>query len=92
MDESDKDHQDGAPDIEIRLVKDDTLWLLMVECKRPDGKGVHRTKQKKYRDKYIGCKNVVYILVKSVDEMSLEVERLTGFDAKQQEILKKFDF
>lgn len=78
-DETDKYHVDGSPDIEIRFVKDGTLWLLQVECKRPDGKGVHRKKQKVYRDKYDQCYNVVYILVESVEKMTYTLEKLSGF-------------
>lgn len=78
-DETDKDHQVGDADLEIRFIKDCTLWLLLIECKRDDGKGVHRTKQKEYRDKYELCHNVVYALVESVKEMDKIVEEFTGF-------------
>lgn len=83
MDESDKDHQDGAPDIEIRYLNKGFLYLLMVECKRPDGKGVHRPKQKEYRDKYKDAVNVTYVIVESCGQMERIVEQHTNFYAKR---------
>lgn len=78
LDAVDTDHKVGSPDIEIQYIKDDLLYLLLVECKRPDGKGVHRGSQKRYRDRYIGVRNVVYVLVEDVCEMAAIIEHLTG--------------
>lgn len=90
VDERDIDHKVGAPDIEIRFIKEATLWLLLVECKRPDGRGVHSIKQKEYRDKYEICHNVVYILVEDVSELRKMVEGLTGFYKRKLESIELF--
>lgn len=92
LDAMDYDHKDGSPDIEIRLIKDEYVWLLMVECKAPDGTGTQRPSQIKYENKYKAVKNVVYILVESVKEMEAKVEELTKHWAGVQEKLKLFEF
>lgn len=73
----DYDHKIGAPDIEVRFIKNATLWLLMVECKYKGGK--QRPSQIKYQKKYELCHNVVYILVEDASEMTRTIEGLTGF-------------
>lgn len=78
LDALDYTHISGSPDIEIRFIKEGTLWIIMIECKKPGG-GHHRDSQKSYRDKYELAHNVVYSLVESKEEMLKLVEELTQF-------------
>lgn len=87
-DEKDWYHNAGSPDLELRFIKDATLWILQIECKRPGG-GHHRDKQKEYRDKYELAHNVAYYLVESKEEMLKIVESHTCF---YKEKLNKIDF
>jgi len=87
MDESDRDHKVGAPDIEVWLEKNDLVWILMVECKKPDG-GTLRTKQKEYRDRFNKYKNVTYIVVKSVKEMNSVINQISDFYDEQDKELE----
>lgn len=79
MDESDKGHVWGDADIRIELVKDCTLWLILCECKRDDGKGRLRDTQKNFKKRYDDCHNVVYLVVENRLELSKFIEKLTGF-------------
>lgn len=78
LDAFDYQHIDGSPDIEVRIIKDNIVWLLMFEAKKPGG-GVHLDSQKEYRDKYQSAHNVVYALVESVKEMEAIIEKYTEF-------------
>lgn len=78
LDAFDKDHKPGSPDIQIYLLKDELLWILMCECKKPIG-GILSPAQIKYRDSYLCCKNVIYEVVTSVKQLDRLVEELTGF-------------
>lgn len=79
LDALDYDHKKGAPDIEIRFVKDGILWLILCECKRPDGGGIQLQSQINYENKYMGIKNVIYVIVWSAKEMEKVVEHHTQF-------------
>lgn len=87
LSELDVDHEPGEPDIELRFIKDATLWIIQVECKKPGG-GHHRDTQKAYRDKYELAHNVVYVLIESVEEFEKLVEEHTQFFTDR---LKKID-
>lgn len=78
LDAFDYGHIVGSPDIEIQFVKDNTLWLILAECKKPKG-GVLSKKQIEYKNRYNGLKNVVYMVIKSKEELSELVEKLTWF-------------
>jgi hypothetical protein len=89
VDAFDYDHKRGAPDIEIRYVLDNTLHLLMCECKRKDGKGRQLQSQIEYQAKYKLCANVDYILVESDKQLYNKIIDLTGlYEQQKKEILE----
>jgi hypothetical protein len=88
LDAMDYMHIKGSPDLELRFVKDGTLHLLFIECKRKDGKGVQLESQKAYQKKYELCHNVLYELVESDKEMKRIVEKCTGF---YEDIINKIE-
>ena len=84
LDAQDYQHIKGAPDIEIRYVLDDMLYILMCECKRQDGKGRQLQSQIEYQAKYKSCANVYYILVESDKQLYEKIVHLTGWYEKQK--------
>ena len=78
LDAQDKDHQDGSPDIEIFMEKDGYLFVLMVECKKPDG-GKQRKTQVEYQNRYSHLKNVVYVIVRSKEELAKEIDKINPY-------------
>lgn len=74
-------HIPGSPDLELHIPREGMIWILLAECKKPEG-GVHSTKQKEYRDKYLPFKNVVYKLIKSRSDLENAVEEITGYYQK----------
>lgn len=77
LDVKDYHHIDGSPDIEIWLVKNNTLYLLLAECKKPIG-GIQNKNQIKYEKMFIGLVNVVYVLIKSKEQLYQEIEKIIG--------------
>ena len=92
IDAFDYDHKRGAPDIEIRYVLDDMLYILMCECKRQDGKGRQLQSQIKYQAKYKSCANVDYILVESEKQLYDKIVDLTGWMELEEKRLKNIEF
>lgn len=78
LDALDKDHKPGSPDIEIFIPKENILWILMAECKKPDG-GVHLKSQKLYQYRYKDLLNVVYAIIRSPNELSIEIDRINPY-------------
>ncbi len=88
LDAQDYQHIKGSPDIEIRYVLDDMLYILMCECKRQDGKGRQLQSQIEYQAKYKSCANVDYILVESDKQLYEKIVDLTGwYEQQKKEIL-----
>ena len=71
LDALDYYHEPGDPDLEIWFIKDNTLWILMAECKAPKGK--LRPSQVEYRDKYKYFKNVIYLEIRDVEELKKSI-------------------
>jgi len=91
IDAFDYDHKRGAPDIEIRYVLDDMLYILMCECKRQDGKGRQLQSQIEYQAKYKSCANVDYILVESDKQLYEKIVHLTGWYEKQKKEINSLE-
>lgn len=92
VDAFDYDHKRGAPDIEIRYVLDDMLYILMAECKRQDGKGRQLQSQIEYQAKYKSCANVDYILVESDKQLYEKIVDLTGWHEQQKKEILDIEF
>lgn len=86
LDVFDKTHIDGSPDIEIFLPKDNIVWILMAECKKPVG-GTLRQTQKDYRDKYSKFSNIVYTTITSVKELKDLVFKLSDCGYSDEDVL-----
>lgn len=65
LDALDSYHISGSPDIEIKVSKDNMVWIIQCECKKPEG-GVLGESQIKYRDKYKVFKNIIYAEITDV--------------------------
>lgn len=91
VDAFDYDHKRGAPDIEIRYVLDNTLHLLMCECKRQDGKGRQLQSQIEYQAKYKSCANVDYILVENDKQLYEKIVDLTGWYEQQKKEINSLE-
>lgn len=87
LDTFDHSHIDGSPDIEIWFAKDNMLWILMAECKKPVG-GVWSSKQKDYKKRHEGLINVIYELIISKTQLFDLIEKLTGYFEKKIEEIK----
>lgn len=85
-------HKIGDADIRIELMKDCTLWLILCECKRDDGKGRQETNQKKVQKKYELCHNVVYMLVEDVQELEDMIMKLTGYQISEKKRLNDIEY
>lgn len=92
LDAQDYQHISGSPDIEIRYVLEDTLHILMAECKREDGKGRQLQSQIAYQKKYKSCANVDYILVESSKQLYDKIFDLTGWMELEEKRLKNIEF
>lgn len=68
LDALDSYHISGSPDIEIWVPRESMVWILMCECKKPDG-GILSPNQKDYRSKYSIFKNVIYIEITDVFQL-----------------------
>lgn len=80
LDALDRFHINGSPDIEIWIPKDKTIWILMAECKRPDG-GSLSPAQVSYRNKYKDFKNVIYVDIRSLKELQDLVFKMSDYDS-----------
>lgn len=68
LDALDAWHINGSPDIEIWVPKDNFVWILMPECKKPVG-GIISKSQIEYRDRYKKFNNVIYMIITNVSEL-----------------------
>lgn len=78
LDVFDKTHIDGSPDLELHVPKDEIVWIIMAECKKPVG-GVFSPKQKAYREKYCKFKNVVYVGITDSKQLEDLVFKLSDY-------------
>lgn len=85
-------HVPGDADIRIELLKGNTLWLILCECKRDDGKGTQRKSQKKIQKRYDPCHNAVYILVEDAKELEDLIMKITGWMEQQKKEINSLDF
>lgn len=81
LSEHDIDHKLGAPDIEVKVVKNGWLHIIAAECK--SGRGRLRLSQLLYALKYKDVKNFHYIKVKSDDDLKNKIEEITGYFKKK---------
>ena len=85
LDALDYYHEPGDPDIEIWFSRENTLWILMCECKSPEGK--LRLSQIEYRDKYRMFKNVTYQEIKDVKILErLILEHADNINLKPEQL------
>lgn len=92
LDALDSYHEPGDPDIEIWFIKDTWLWVLMVECKAPQGQ--LRPSQISYKNKYSGVLNTVYLIVRDPLDLKryivVNAENI-NFKPEQLEEMKEFN-
>lgn len=82
LDALDSYHEPGEPDIEIWIPQTDRIFILMSECKKPDG-GILLNTQIKYRNKYNSFNNVRYVEVRSAEELRLIIIELSHYMNKE---------
>lgn len=90
LDALDRYHISGSPDIEIWISKDANVFILMCECKRPDG-GILGKSQIKYCDKYKVYKNVLYVEITDVLQLKKIIVSLSGYMDKEIEEFNKIE-
>jgi hypothetical protein len=86
LDALDSYHVSGSPDIEIWIPKDNLVYIIMAECKKPEG-GIFSIKQKQYRDKYLKYKNVLYEGITDVKELKNIILNISDYGC---ELLQEF--
>jgi hypothetical protein len=90
LDVFDKTFHVGSPDLELHVPKDEIVWIIMSECKKPSG-GIFSPKQKEYRDKYSKFKNVIYIGITDVKELKDLVFKLSDYGPDVKEKFKEME-
>lgn len=91
LDALDYYHEAGDPDLEIWFPKDNHVWILMAECKKPIG-GKLRPSQIAYRNKYKKFNNIIYAEIRSVAQLEQLVKGFSDFEKKEFEAFMKGDF
>lgn len=90
LDALDRYHEDGSPDIEIWISKNEYIHILMAECKKPHG-GILGKPQIKYCEKYKVYKNVLYVQITSVLQLKKIILNMSGYKDKELEEFNKID-
>ena len=87
LDALDSYHVSGSPDIEIWVPKDNMVFIIMAECKKPVG-GVFSPKQEAYRDKYLEYKNVLYEGITDVKYLKYLILNISDYGCEKLQEFK----